>query len=158
MVQNKKLNKKPVIENRQAKFNYELGENFEAGISLLGWEVKAIRSSQVDIKDSFVLMKKGEAWLIGMSVTPLKEVTQEVDPYRTRKLLLTKSELSKIFKATQEKGLTCLPIKIFWKENLVKLKISLGKGKSKFDKRESIKQKEWKKEKAKTSKLNSNFS
>ena len=103
-------------------------------------------------------MKKGEAWLIGMSVTPLKEVTQEVDPYRTRKLLLTKSELSKIFKATQEKGLTCLPIKIFWKENLVKLKISLGKGKSKFDKRESIRQKEWKKEKAKTSKLNRNFS
>jgi SsrA-binding protein len=88
----------------------------------------------------------------------LKEVTQEVDPLRTKKLLLTKSELAKIFKGTQEKGLTCLPIKIFWKDNLVKLKISLGKGKSKFDKRESIKQKEWKKEKAKNLKLNSNFS
>jgi SsrA-binding protein len=158
MVQNKKLTKKPVIENRQAKFNYELGENFEAGISLLGWEVKSIRASRVDIKDAYVLMKKGEAWLIGMSISPLKEVTQEVDPLRTKKLLLTKSELAKIFKGTQEKGLTCLPIKIFWKDNLVKLKISLGKGKSKFDKRESIKQKEWKKEKAKNLKLNSNFS
>ena len=158
MVQNKKLNNKPVIENRQAKFNYELGENFEAGISLLGWEVKSIRASRVDIKDGYVLMKKGEAWLIGMSVSPLKEVTQEVDPLRTRKLLLTKSELAKIFKGTQEKGLTCLPIKIFWKDNLVKLKISLGKGKSKFDKRENIKQKEWNKEKAKNLKLNSNFS
>ena len=158
MAQNKKIIKKPVIENRQAKFNYELGENFEAGISLLGWEVKSIRASRVDIKDGYVLMKKGEAWLIGMSVSPLKEVTHEVDPLRTRKLLLTKSELSKIFKATQEKGLTCLPTKIFWKDNLVKLKISLGKGKSKFDKRESIKQKEWKKEKAKNLKLNSNFS
>jgi len=158
MAQNKKLIKKPMIENRQAKFNYELGENFEAGISLLGWEVKSIRASRVDIKDGYVLMKKGEAWLIGMSVSPLKEVTQEVDPLRTRKLLLTKSELAKIFKGTQEKGLTCLPIKIFWKDNLVKLKISLGKGKSKFDKRESIKQKEWKKEKGKNLKLNSNFS
>ena len=158
MVQNKKLIKKPVIENRQAKFNYELGENFEAGISLLGWEVKSIRASRVDIKDAYVLMKKGEAWLIGMSISPLKEVTHEVDPLRTRKLLLTKSELAKIFKGTQEKGLTCLPIKIFWKDNLVKLKISLGKGKSKFDKREGIKQKEWKKEKEKNLKLNSNFS
>ena len=158
MAQNKKLINKPVIENRQAKFNYELGENFEAGISLLGWEVKSIRASRVDIKDGYVLMKKGEAWLRGMSVSPLKEVTQEVDPIRTRKLLLTKSELAKIFKGTQEKGLTCLPIKIFWKENLIKLKISLGKGKSKFDKRESIKQKEWNKEKAKNLKLNSNFS
>ncbi|MEK9620383.1 MAG: SsrA-binding protein SmpB [Flavobacteriales bacterium] len=158
MTQNKKFINKPVIENRQAKFNYELGENFEAGISLLGWEVKSIRASRVDIKDGYVLMKKGEAWLIGMSVSPLKEVTQEVDPIRTRKLLLTKSELAKIFKGTQEKGLTCLPIKIFWKDNLIKLKISLGKGKSKFDKRESIKQKEWNKEKAKNLKLNSNFS
>ena len=158
MGQEKKINRKPVLENRQARFNYELLEDFEAGISLEGWEVKSIRSSRVDIKDSYVLMKKGEAWLIGMSVSPLNEVTHTVDPLRTKKLLLTKSELSKIFKGTQEKGLTCLPVKIFWKDNLVKLKISLGKGKSKYDKRESIKQKEWKKEKAKTSKLNSNFS
>ena len=158
MVKNNKLSKKPIIENRQAKFNYELGESFEAGISLLGWEVKSIRAARVDIKDSYVLMKKGEAWLIGMSISPLNEVTHTVDPLRTKKLLLTKSELSKIFKSTQEKGLSCLPVKIFWKDNLVKLKISLGKGKSKFDKRESIKQKEWKKEKTKTSKLNSNFS
>lgn len=158
MGENKKLTKKPIIENRQAKFNYDLGESFEAGISLLGWEVKSIRASRVDIKDGYVLMKKGEAWLIGIYISPTKDVTQEVDPSRTRKLLLTKSELSKIFKGTQEKGLTCLPIKIFWKDNLVKLKVSLGKGKSKFDKRESIKQKEWKKEKAKNVKLNSNFS
>ena len=106
MGQEKKINRKPVLENRQARFNYELLEDFEAGISLEGWEVKSIRSSRVDIKDSYVLMKNGEAWLIGMSVSPLSEVTQNVDPLRTKKLLLTKSELSKIFKATQEKGLT----------------------------------------------------
>ena len=102
-------------------------------------------------------MKKGEAWLIGMSITPLPEVTHKADPLRTRKLLLTKSELSKIFKLTQEKGLTCIPIRLFWKENLVKITVSLGKGKSKFDKRQSIKQREWDKEKAKTTNIDRNF-
>lgn len=157
MAKDKKINKQPIIENRQVKFNYELFDNFEAGIALLGWEVKAIRASRVDIKDGYVIMKKGEAWLIGLSISPLKEVTELADPLRTRKLLLTKAELSKIFKSTKEKGLTCLPTRIFWKDNLVKLKISLGKGKTKFDKRESIKRKEWNKEKAKTVKINSNF-
>ncbi len=103
MAKNNKLLKKPIIENRQAKFNYELGESFEAGISLLGWEVKSIRAARVDIKDSYVLMKKGEAWLIGMSISPLNEVTHTVDPLRTKKLLLTKSELSKIFKVLKRK-------------------------------------------------------
>ena len=157
MSKNKIKNLKPVIENRQARFNFELTENFEAGISLNGWEVKGIRAGQADMKDSYVMMKKGEAWLIGMNINPLKEVTHAVDPIRTRKLLLTKSELSKIFKATQEKGLTCVPTKLFWKENLIKIKISLGKGKTKFDKRRSLKDKEWKKEKLKINNLPSNF-
>lgn len=157
MSKNKIKNLRPVIENRQARFNFELTENFEAGISLNGWEVKGIRAGQADMKDSYVMMKKGEAWLIGMNINPLNEVTHAVDPIRTRKLLLTKSELSKIFKATQEKGLTCIPTKLFWKENLIKIKISLGKGKTKFDKRRSLKEKEWKKEKSKINNLPSNF-
>lgn len=157
MSKNKIKNLRPVIENRQARFNFELTENFEAGISLNGWEVKGIRAGQADMKDSYVMMKKGEAWLIGMNINPLNEVTHDVDPTRTRKLLLTKSELSKIFKATQEKGLTCVPTKLFWKENLIKIKISLGKGKTKFDKRRSLKEKEWKKEKSKINNLPSNF-
>ncbi len=150
MSREKKINRRPILENRQARFNYELLEDFEAGISLEGWEVKSIRSSRTDIKDSYILMKNGEAWLIGMSISPLPEVTHKVDPLRTRRLLLTKSELSKIFKATKEKGLTCLPTRIFWKDNLIKIKISLGRGKSRFDKRESIKRKEWEREKVKT--------
>ena len=157
MSKNKIKNLKPIIENRRARFNFELTENFEAGISLNGWEVKGIRAGQADMKDSYVMMKKGEAWLIGMNINPLNEVTHTVDPIRTRKLLLTKSELSKIFKATQEKGLTCIPTKLFWKENLIKIKISLGKGKTKFDKRRSLKEKEWKKEKSKIDNLPSNF-
>ena len=158
MAKDKKINRKPVIENRQARYNYKLLESFEAGISLLGWEVKSIRASSLELKDSYILMKKGEAFIIGLSIVPLKEVTFSVDPQRTRKLLLTKSELSKIFKATKNKGLTCIPTKVFWKDNLIKLKISLGQGKSKFDKRESIKMKEWEREKIKANKFNSNFS
>ena len=157
MAKDKKINRKPVIENRQVKYNYKLLESFEAGISLLGWEVKSIRAASLEIKDSYILMKKGEAYIIGLSILPLKEVTFSVDPLRVRKLLLTKSELSKIFKGTQEKGLTCVPTKIFWKDNLVKLKISLGQGKSKFDKRESIKRKEWEREKLRTKNFNSNL-
>ena len=158
MAKDKKINRKPVIENRQAKYNYKLLESFEAGISLLGWEVKSIRASSLELNDSYILMKKGEAYIIGLSILPLKEVTFSVDPLRVTKLLLTKNELSKIFKATQEKGLTCIPTKIFWKDNLIKLKISLGQGKSKFDKRETIKRKEWEKEKNKANKFSSNFS
>ena len=109
------------------------------------------------MKDSYVLMKQGEAWLIGMNIKPLNEVTHKVDPIRTRKLLLTKSELAKIYKATQEKGLTCVPTKLFWKENLIKIKISLGKGKTKYDKRQSLKKKEWDKEKLKITNLPSNL-
>jgi SsrA-binding protein len=109
------------------------------------------------MKDSYVLMKQGEAWLVGMNIKPLNEVTHKVDPIRTRKLLLTKSELAKIYKATQEKGLTCVPTKLFWKENLIKIKISLGKGKTKYDKRQSLKKKEWDKEKLKITNLPSNL-
>ena len=155
MAKDKKINTKPVIENRQVKYNYKLLESFEAGISLLGWEVKSIRAASLEIKDSYILMKKGEAYIIGLSILPLKEVTFSVDPLRVRKLLLTKSELSKIFKGTQEKGLTCVPTRIFWKDNLIKLKISLGQGKSKFDKRESIKRKEWEREKLRAKNFNS---
>ena len=122
MSKDKKINPRPVIDNRQARFNFELTEDFEAGIALSGWEVKGIRSGGVDMKDSYVLMKDGEAWIIGLKITPTREVTFQVEPGRTRKLLLTKSELSKIFKATQEKGLTCIPTKLFWKTNLVKIK------------------------------------
>ena len=157
MSRDKKINPRPVIDNRQARFNFELSEDFEAGIALSGWEVKAIRLGSVDMKDSYVLMKEGEAWIIGLKITPNKKVTFQVDQNRTRKLLLTKNELSKIFKATQEKGLTCVPTKLFWKTNLVKIKISLGKGKTKYDKRETLKRKEWDKEKAKISKLSSKF-
>ena len=157
MAKDKKINRKPVIENRKARYNYKLLESYEAGISLLGWEVKSIRASSLDLKDSYILMKKGEAYIIGLSILPLKEVTFSVDPLRVRKLLLTKNELSKNFKATQEKGLTCIPTQIFWKDNLIKLKISLGQGKSKFDKRESIKRKEWEREKLKTKNFNSNL-
>ena len=125
MSKDKKRNPRPVIDNRQARYNFELLESFEAGLALEGWEVKGIRSGEVDMKDSYVLMKDGEAWILGLKISPPKEVTFQVDQNRTKKLLLTKSELGKIFMATQEKGLTCVPTKIFWKTNLIKINICL---------------------------------
>ena len=144
----KKSNLRPTIENRQARFNYELLDDFEAGISLEGWEVKSIRNGQIELKNAYVVLKKGEAWIIGLKILPMREINYEVSSERSRKLLLTKAELSKLFKQTNEKGLSCIPIKIFWKNNLVKVKISVARGKSKYDKRHSLKNKEWRKEKS----------
>ena len=89
MSKDKKINPRPVIDNRQARFNFELSEDFEAGIALSGWEVKAIRSGSVDMKDSYVLMKEGEAWILGLKIIPNKEVTFQVDQNRTRKFFRT---------------------------------------------------------------------
>ena len=97
MSKDKKRNPRPVIDNRQARYNFELLESFEAVLALEGWEVKGIRSGEVDMKDSYVLMKDGEAWILGLKISPPKEVTFQVDQNRTKKLLLTKSELGKIF-------------------------------------------------------------
>ena len=88
MSKDKKRNPRPVIDNRQARYNFELLESFEAGLALEGWEVKGIRSGEVDMKDSYVLMKDGEAWILGLKISPPKEVTFQVDQNRTKKLLM----------------------------------------------------------------------
>ena len=97
MSKDKKRNPRPVIDNRQARYNFELLESFEAGLALEGWEVKGIRSGEVDMKDSYVLMKDGEAWILGLKISPPKEVTFQVDQNRTKKLLLTKSEFCLLY-------------------------------------------------------------
>ena len=147
---NKRKRKAPnnIAENRKARFNFELMEKYEAGISLEGWETKSIREDKAQIAESYVLLKDGEAWLIGCYVNPLKNSNQDNDPTRTRKLLLHKKELAQIYKATQQKGLTCIPTKLFWKNNLVKCEIALASGKKTKDKRDTIKTRDWERQKA----------
>ena len=149
MAKQKKKSINTIADNRRARFNFELKEKYEAGVSLEGWEAKSIREDKAQIAESYVLLKDGEAWLIGCYVSPLKNSNQEMDPTRSRKLLLNKKELAEIFRATQQKGLTCIPTKLFWKKELVKCEIALASGRKSQDKRENIKSRDWDRQKAK---------
>jgi len=147
MNKKKKKSQNVIAENRRARFNFELTNRFEAGLSLEGWEVRSMRLGKAQIAEAYVLLKDSEAWLIGSYINPLN-ANQIQDPTRSKKLLLNKKELAEIFKSTQQKGLTCVPIKLFWKNNLVKCEIALAKGKQKKDKRETIKARDWDRQKA----------
>jgi SsrA-binding protein len=135
--------------NKRARFDYHIDETFEAGIALTGWEVKSLREGKVQITDSYVLMKDGEAFLLGANITPLNTVSTHfvADPTRTRKLLLNKKELAKILAATQQKGMTCVCTALYWKGHLVKAKIGLARGKQSHDKRQTERERDWSRQK-----------
>ena len=140
--------KKPdntIVVNKKARHDYFLQDTFEAGLQLQGWEVKSLREGKVQLTDSYVLIKDGEAFLLGSNITPLNSASTHViaDPQRTRKLLLHKNELAKLYVATQQKGETCVCTKLYWKNHLVKCQIALAKGKQSHDKRDTIKEREW---------------
>lgn len=134
-----------IVVNKKARHDYFIEEDFEAGIQLQGWEVKSLRDKKVQLLDSYVLIKDGEAFLLGSNITPLVAASTHVvaDPQRTRKLLLNKKELAKIFEATQAKGQTCVCTKLYWKNHLVKCQIALAKGKQAHDKRATEKERQW---------------
>lgn len=134
-----------IVVNKKARHDYHLDESFEAGVSLTGWEVKSLRQGKVQLVDSYVLLKDGEAWLIGVQITPLITASTHViaDPLRDRKLLLNRRELAKLFSETQQKGYTCIAVKLYWKQHLIKCKIALARGKKEFDKRAADKDRQW---------------
>jgi len=144
----KKKSSNFIAENRRARFDFELLKQYEAGISLEGWEVRSLRLGKAQIAEAYVLLKDSEAWLLGSYIVPLNNNSEEQNPTRTRKLLLNKKELGEIFKATQQKGETCVPLNLFWKDNLVKCQISTAKGKKSQDKRQTIKSRDWERQKA----------
>ena len=135
--------------NKRASHDYMLEDRFEAGLVLEGWEVKAIRSGKAQLVDSYVLLRDGEAWLLGANITPLTSASTHVvpEPQRTRKLLLHARELARIFAATQRKGFACVATAMYWKGNKVKCEIALGKGKKLHDKRASERDKDWNRQK-----------
>ena len=133
-----------IVKNKNASRNYKLDESFQAGIVLEGWEVKSLRESKVDVKNSYVNIRKGEAWLIGVKIDSPASLQQEnIDTTKSRKLLLHKKEIAKIERLKGEKGLTCVLTKIYWKDNLIKCDIAMGKGKKHRDQREDIKKRDW---------------
>ena len=144
-----------IVKNKNAARNYKLEESFQAGIVLEGWEVKSLRESKVDVKNSYINIRKGEAWLIGAKIDLPPSLKQEdIDLTKSRKLLLHKKEIAKIEKLKGEKGLTCVLTKVYWKDNLVKCDIAMGKGKKHRDQREDIKKRDWERDQARLLKNN----
>jgi SsrA-binding protein len=148
----KKKGKTPsnvIAQNKRAKFDYHLLEDFEAGVALQGWEVKSLRAGKAELTDSYVLMKDGEAFLLGAQIVPLETASTHLacDPIRTRKLLLNKRELAKILAAVSQKGQTCVCTRLYWKGHLVKASIALAEGKKTHDKRDSQKERDWNRQK-----------
>src|SRR5689334_1661673 len=145
MSKTKKTDPQQIAENRKARFEYTIEETFEAGIILQGWEVKSLRAGKGGIADAYVLMKGGEAWLLNAQIIPLLSASTHIHPEtsRTRKLLLNKKELQRLIGAVERKGYTIIPLQMYWKNGLAKVKIAIAKGKKLFDKRESQKEKDW---------------
>ncbi len=132
-------------DNPKATFDYEILETVETGLVLLGHEVKAIRTGKASIKGSYVKILGGEAYLVGAQIAPYQtgNVGADYDPERSRKLLVKKSELEYLLGKSQERGLTLLPLRLYGQKGLVKLAVGIARGKKKYDKRESIKKREF---------------
>lgn len=145
----KKDSSSTIALNKKARHDFSLGERFEAGMVLEGWEVKALRAGRIQMRDSYVLVKNGEAWLIGALINPLPTASTHIspDPQRTRKLLLHRSELSKLIGATERKGYTLVPVAMYWKKGRAKIEIALAKGKQAHDKRATEKDRDWQRQK-----------
>lgn len=134
---------KLLANNKKAYHDYFIEEKYEAGLSLLGSEVKSIKKGKISIKESFISDRKGEMFIYGMHVTPYSQAyDKDIDPTRTRKLLLHKKEINKLIGKKTQAGYTVVPLKIYERDGLVKLELALAKGKKQYDKRESIKAKD----------------
>ena len=135
--------------NRQARHEFTIEERLEAGLVLEGWEVKSLRAGRVQLKESYVVIKEAEAWLLGAHITPLPAASTHVrpDPTRTRKLLLNRHELNKLIGSTERKGYTVVPTAMYWKRGRAKVEIALAKGKQTHDKRATEKDRDWQREK-----------
>lgn len=138
-----------IAVNKRARFDYHIEEKFEAGLALMGWEVKSLRAGKVQLVDSYVLLKDGEAWLVGTHISPLQTASTHVvaDPERDRKLLLNRRELSKLFAAVEQKGHTCIALSLYWKGSHIKCEIGLAQGKKTHDKRATEKERDWNRQK-----------
>ena len=138
-----------IVANKKAYHDYFVEEKFEAGLALAGWEVKAIRAGRAQLKEAYVVVKNGEILLIGAHVTPLSTASTHVhaDPTRTRKLLMHRKEINRLVGQVERAGYTLVPIDLHYSKGRIKLEIGLAKGKKQFDKRESEKKRDWKREK-----------
>ncbi|MEK8046136.1 MAG: SsrA-binding protein [Burkholderiales bacterium PBB6] len=138
-----------IAENRRARFEYHIEEQFEAGVVLSGWEVKSIRAGQVQLTDGYVTIRDGELFLIGCRINALRSASTHVSPEadRTKKLLMHKDQIKRLVGKVEQRGFTLVPLNLHYKGGRVKAEIALAKGKAQHDKRETEKQRDWDREK-----------
>ena len=138
-----------IILNKKAKRNYFIIDSYEAGVSLLGWEVKSLRQKKVGLGESYVILKNNELFLFNANITPENTASTHVDSNhtRTRKLLMHRAEIHKIKEQIEQKGGTAVPLKLYWQRGKVKLEVGLAFGKKMTDKRQDIKTRDWQREK-----------
>ncbi|HET7835245.1 MULTISPECIES: SsrA-binding protein SmpB [Variovorax] len=137
-----------IADNKKAAYNYFFEERFEAGMVLEGWEVKSLREGKVQLTDGYVVIREGELYVIGCQINPLKSASTHINPdsVRTKKLLLHKEQIRRLIGKVEQKGYTLVPLNLHWKAGKVKCEIALAKGKAEHDKRDTIKDREGKRE------------
>ena len=144
-----------IAENRKARFEYFIEERYEAGLVLHGWEVKSMRAGRAQLKESYVYVKRGEAFLFGAHLSPLNSASSHVvaDPIRTRKLLLNAKEIEDLGIAADREGYTLVPLELYWKNGRAKLQIGIAKGKKQYDKRAVEKERDWQRDKQRLARM-----
>ena len=137
-----------IADNKKAAYNYFFEERFEAGLVLEGWEVKSLREGKVQLTDGYVVVRNGELFVIGLQINPLNTASTHISPdkVRTRKLLMHKAEIQRLIGKVEQKGYTLVPLNLHWKDCKVKCEVALAKGKAEHDKRDTIKDREGKRE------------
>ncbi len=137
-----------IADNKKAAFNYFFEERFEAGVVLQGWEVKSLREGKVQLTDGYVVIRAGELFVIGLQINPLNTASTHISPdaVRTKKLLMHKEEIRRLIGKVEQKGYTLVPLNLHWKGGKVKCEIALAKGKAEHDKRNTVKDREGKRE------------
>lgn len=138
-----------IAQNKKARHDFFIEDAYEAGMALEGWEVKAMRAGRAQLKEAYVSIRNGEAWLLGAHISPLSSASTHVnaDPTRTRKLLLHRRELDNLIGLVERKGYTLVPLKLYWKAGRAKLEVGLAQGKKQHDKRAADRDRDWKRQK-----------
>ena len=156
MAKSKKAAPNTIAQNKKARFDFFIEEDFEAGLALQGWEVKSMRAGRVQLKESYVTIHQGELFLQGAHISPLSSASTHVtaNPVRQRKLLMKRYEINRLIGQVERAGYTLAPLSLYWSRGRAKLKIGLAKGKKQHDKRASIKERDWKREQQRILKSN----
>ncbi|SHO54666.1 SsrA-binding protein SmpB [Vibrio quintilis] len=151
---NTKSGSNTIAQNKRARHEYFIEDEIEAGLALQGWEVKALRQGKANIAESYVFLRDGEAYVSGMTITPLQQASTHVvaDPVRVRKLLMSRRELDNLFGRVNREGMTLTALSLYWSRSWAKLKIGVAKGKKLHDKRADVKERDWQREKSRVMK------